>query len=262
MPKACRSHPPRRIGQALVAAIIVMGVASASRAETALVAVAANFAEVVEALAPLFSDSSGHDLTITTGSTGKLYAQILAGAPFDVLLAADRERPARLEAEDLAVDGSRFTYAIGRLTLWSPEPALIDDDGLKTLDEQAFRFLAIANPELAPYGLAAVQTLDHFGLKAALEDKLVMGQNIGQAFAMVATGNAELGLVAKSQAVSATNEEAGSRWDVPAEAHAPIRQQAVLLRHGAENPAALAFLTFLRSEEARERIEAFGYGVD
>ena len=230
--------------------------------EEAVVAVAANFSEVAEQLEALYEQDSGHRLTLVTGSTGKLYAQIGNGAPFDVFLAADQARPERLEGEGLAVAGSRFTYATGRLTLWSPEPGRIGSDGAATLRQGNFRLLAIANPDLAPYGAAAQQTLKNLGLWESLKGRLVMGQTIGQAHAQVASGNAELGFVALSYVISPRNESPGSRWDVPADLYTPIHQDGVLLKRGASNPAARGFLGFLRSEKARILIEAYGYAVE
>jgi molybdate transport system substrate-binding protein len=258
---------PSAFCHALKALIAFLTVASPlapspAHADEALVAVAANFAEVVEKLEAMFEASSGHTLTTTTGSTGKLYAQITKGAPFDVLLAADQARPAKLEAGGFAVAGSRFTYAVGRLSLWSPDPERIGADGLATLRAADFDHLAIANPDLAPYGRAARQMLTSFALWDALAPRIVMGENVGQTFSMVATGNAELGLVAKSYAISARNQQPGSRWDVPADAHDPIRQDAVLLQADADNAAAAAFLAFLHSDEARAAIESFGYVVE
>jgi molybdate transport system substrate-binding protein len=230
--------------------------------EQALVAVAANFAEVAGELVRDFEATSDHRLTLTTGSTGKLFAQIQRGAPFDALLAADQVKPARLEAEGEAVAGSRFTYAVGRLTLWSSDADRIGEDGLAVLGAGNFEHLALANPGLAPYGLAAKQALEHFELWASLQPKLVMGQDIGQAFSMVATGNAQLGLVAKSSVLSARHRQKGSSWDVPPQAHEPILQDAVLLKSGAENAAAREFLNYLRTAGARSVIERFGYGTE
>jgi len=230
--------------------------------EEAAVGVAANFTEVVERLEERFERETGHTLTISVGSTGKLYSQIANGAPFDVLLAADQARPERLEEEGLAVAGSRFTYATGRLTLWSPEPGRVGADGAATLREGDFRLLAIANPELAPYGAAARQTLEKLGLWETLRDKLVMGETIGQAHAMVASGNAELGFVALSYVRSPRNETPGSRWDVPVGLYAPIHQDAVLLKRAAGNAAAKGFLEFLKSAETRALIESYGYAVE
>jgi molybdate transport system substrate-binding protein len=233
-----------------------------SAAETALIAVATNFSEVAELLVQDFENLSEHDIEITAASTGKHYAQIINGAPYDALLAADQASPRRLEESEIAVAGTRFVYAIGKLTLWSPEEKVVSGDGIALLEKQDFRALAIANPELAPYGLAARQTLESLGLWDELEQKIVMGENIGQAFALVATGNAELGLVALSSVISKRNTDRGSRWDVPSELHSPIRQDAVLLEHGYGNAAAVAFLAYLQSDEARLTIESFGYGLE
>jgi molybdate transport system substrate-binding protein len=242
----------------LIATLLPTG----ASAGEALVAVAANFTEVVGRLEADFERTTGHDLTVTTGSTGLLYAQIRSGAPYDVLLAADRLRPELLEKEGRAVAGSRFTYAVGRLTLWSAAPELVSTDGAETLRAGAFRKLAIANPDLAPYGVAARETLAALGLLETLGDRIVMGENIGQTHALVATGNAELGFVALSYVLSPGNRIPGSRWDVPQELHAPIRQDAVLLTRGAANAAARDFLEYLKRDEARAVIESFGYGVE
>lgn len=227
-----------------------------------LVAVATNFSEVMSALAPRFETATGQTVRVSAGSTGKLYAQIRNGAPFDVLLAADQHRPALLAASRFGVDGSVFTYAVGRLTLWSADAGRVGPDGEQTLAAGNYRHLAIANPKLAPYGLAAEQTLRALGLWQSLQDRIVQGENIGQTFSLVATGNAALGLVALSYVVSPRNTRPGSRWDVPSHLHAPIRQDAVLLARGADNPATLAFVEFLRGPEARQVIARFGYGVD
>lgn len=239
---------------------LALTLGSPAAAEEALIAVAANFSEVMERLEADFERESGHELTVTIGSTGKLYAQVTHGAPFDVLLAADQERPMRLESEGLAVAGSRFTYAVGRLTLWSPEQGRVGSDGRATLRAGDFRSLSLANPALAPYGVAAKETLEQLGLWTTLETKLVMGENIGQAHALVASGNAELGFVALSYVLSPRNQHPGSRWDVPDRLYTPIRQDAVLLPRAANNPAARAFLSFLQSEDVRKLIESYGYG--
>jgi len=232
------------------------------RADDALVAVATNFAEVMERLEAGFETETEHDLTVVTGSTGKLYAQITNGAPFDVFLAADQERPRLLEEDGSAVVGTRFSYAIGRIALWSPDPGRIGADGAKVLRDGDFRRLAMANPALAPYGVAARETLAALGLSARLEDRIVLGENIGQAHAMVATGNAELGFVALSYVLSPRNETPGSRWDVPQALYSPIRQDCVLLTRAADNVAAAAFVEWLRGDEARRVIERYGYGVE
>jgi molybdate transport system substrate-binding protein len=231
-----------------------------ARADQALVAVAANFADALDGIAVPFEAETGHHLQVTIGSTGKLYAQIVAGAPFDVLLAADQERPARLEADGLTVPGSRFTYAMGALALWSADAHRIGTDGAAVLRAGSFRRLAIANPALAPYGAAAREALLELGLWEALAGRIVMGENIGQTHAMVATGNAELGLVALSQL--ATRAVTGSHWVVPHNLYRPIRQDAVLLSRAADNAAARALLEFLRRPSVRETIRKLGYATD
>ena len=228
-------------------------------ADEALIAVATNFAEALAEVERDFEGAGRHRLRVAVGSTGKLYAQILHGAPFDILLAADQERPILLERAGLAVPGSRRTYAVGRLTLWSADPERIHGDVPTMLAAGSFRRLAMANPALAPYGAAAREVLQGFGLYATLREKIVTAENIGQTYAMVATGNAEIGFVAAS-ASRATDE--GSRWDVPADLHAPIRQDAVLLARAANNVAAREFLDFLHGDRARAIISGFGYGTE
>lgn len=235
--------------------------AAASAAGEATVAVAANFLEPLRHLAAAFADDTGHVLRLSSGSTGQLYAQIVHGAPYDVFLAADRARPEKLERAGRAVAGSRFTYAVGTLVLWSPDAARIGADPRAALTAPRLRHLAIANPELAPYGAAARETLRAMGLWDLLSDRLVTGQNVAQAFQYVATGNAELGFVAFSQVLSPRNAQAGSRWKVPARLHAPIRQDAVLLLPGRANPAARALLEYLRSPAARNIMRRFGYAA-
>ena len=228
-------------------------------AEEALVGAAANFAEPLAEIERAFESAHPHQLRVAVGSTGKLYAQILHGAPFDILLAADQERPILLERAGLAVPGSRRTYAVGRLTLWSADPGCIQGDVPTLLASGSFRRLAMANPDLAPYGAAAREVLQGFGLYAGLRNKIVTAENIGQTHAMVATGNAEMGFVAASGAPGTGD---GSRWDVPDHLHAPIRQDAVLLTRAANNAAARAFLDFLRGKRARRIISGFGYGLE
>lgn len=233
-----------------------------ARAAETLVAVAANFAEAIEELKLVFERGNGYRLQSTTGSTGKLYAQITEGAPFHVLLSADTKTPERLESEGAGIPGTRFTYAIGRLTLWSSEPTRIAGDGRAALTAPTVRHIAIANPDLAPYGMAAREALQKLGLWDSLKSKIVMGQNIGQTHSMVATGNAQLGFVALSAVLSPRAPMQGSRWDVPQELFTPIHQDAVLLRAGRNSEAARAFLRFLKSPEARRVIDQFGYGVE
>lgn len=229
------------------------------QAEPLRLAVAANFVDVCREIAAEFSQQYGYQSRISFGSTGKLYAQIMHGAPFDILLAADAARPQRLVEQGMAVEASRFTYARGRLTLWSAKPGQFDD-GEEALRRGNFDRLAMANPETAPYGLAARQTLQHLGLWQTLERKVVQGESIAQAFQFTASGNALLGLVARSQFKSWP--AAGSLWLVPEGYHQPIRQQAVLLTQGADKPSATTFLQFLQSAGIKQLIRRHGYGVD
>lgn len=241
-------------------ALFALALPGAAAAEDALVAVAANFAEPMAALETAFETASGHTLTVTTGSTGKIYAQIANGAPFDVFLAADAERPLLLEEAGFAVAGSRFTYAIGRIVLWSPDPALIAGDGAQILRTGTFRHIAIASPDLAPYGAAAISVMEALGVIDTVRTRIVTGENIGQAFAMVASGAAELGFVAASQVDGPAGARAGSRWTPPESLYAPILQDAVLTARAQDNAAARAFLEYLKSKEARALIAAHGYG--
>lgn len=233
----------------------VCSLAPAASAGEAHVAVAANFAPPLQALGDAFSRQTGHKLVVSTGSTGKFYAQIKNGAPFDVFLSADDAAPKRLEQDKLAAPGSRFTYALGRLVLWSAQDALVDAGG-EVLKSNRFRKLAMANPKLAPYGGAAQEVMEKLGVWTAVQGRIVQGENIAQTFQFIASGNAELGFVALSQLDAA---RIGSRWIVPSALHAPIRQDAVLLARAEKNIAARAFLEYLRAAEARQRIRASGY---
>jgi len=222
------------------------------------VAVASNFTAPMQVVAADFEQDTGHKAQLSFGSTGKFYAQIKNGAPFDILLAADDETPARLEKEGWAVNGSRFTYAIGQLALWSAKPDYVDSRG-DVLKLGTFKHLAIANPRLAPYGAAAVKTLNSLGLLKALQPRFVQGENIAQTFQFVSTGNAELGFVALSQVYAGGKLKNGSVWIVPASLHRPIRQDAVVLARGKDNPAALALMKYLKQDKARAIIKAYGY---
>lgn len=231
----------------------------ASHAETLRVAVAANFAAPMQEIASRFEQNSGHRLLLSLGSTGKLYAQIRNGAPFDVLLAADDKVPAMLEQDGEGVPNTRFTYAIGTLVLWSAREGYVDDQGA-VLRQQSFKHLALANPKTAPYGAAAQATLKRLGLQETLREKLVQGENIAQAHQFVASGNAELGFVALSQVVDGEGKIGkGSAWVVPAELHSTIRQDAVLLSHAKDSEAARDLLAYLKSEDALSIIAAYGY---
>ena len=231
-----------------------------ARAGTAQVAVASNFAGTLAALAPGFETATGHQLQVSAGPTSRLGTQIAAGAPFQVLLAADQATPARLEAAGLAVAGTRFTYADGQLVLWSRQAGLVDPQGA-VLAGNGFRHLAIANPKLAPYGAAAMAVLQARGLADRLAPRLVTAESIAQAHAFVRSGNAELGFVALSQLVMPGQPLPGSYWRVPAALHPPIRQDAVLLAPGQGQAAALALLAYLKTPAAQALIRAHGYTV-
>ena len=235
----------------LVAAALAAGAATASEVR---VAVAANFTEPAREIARGFEAATGHRAVLSFGSSGQFYAQIANGAPFEVFLSADVERPQKAEAEGLAVPGTRFTYATGRLVLWSRTPGLVK--GQATLARGGFERLAIADPRTAPYGLAAVETLRSLGLYDRLSGKLVQGASIAQAYQFASTGAAEVGFVALSQVAKTRG---GSRWIVPAHLHSPIAQQAVLLKPGADDPAARAFLAYLKGPQARAVIRRYGY---
>jgi molybdate transport system substrate-binding protein len=234
--------------------------ANAIAAETTI-AVAANFSSTLAGLQRDFEASSQHRLTIVSGATGKLAAQIIAGAPFDVFLSADDKATGKLIAGGEAVAGSEFTYAIGTLALFSADPQLIKGDGAAVLKAGKFAKLAIANPKLAPYGIAAEKTMQSLGVGDALRQKIVMGENIAQTFQLIDTRNAELGFVALSQVLGSESGVKGSYWSVPSTLHEPIRQNAVLLARAKENPAATAFLEFLRSSPAGAKIVAEGYEI-
>ncbi len=227
-------------------------------ADSVQVAVAANFTAPMKVLAADFEKDTGHRVAAAYGATGQLYAQITNGAPFEVFLAADDSTPAKLEKEGQGVPGSRFTYAIGALALWSAKAGYVDDQGLVLRNNQ-FQHLAVANAKTAPYGLAAMQTLVKLGLNQAVAKKLVEGQNIAQTQQFVASGNAELGFVALSQIYQDGKITSGSAWLVPAEMHDPIRQDALILTKGKDNPAARALVEYLRGAKAAEVIRAYGY---
>jgi molybdate transport system substrate-binding protein len=239
-----------------VVAVALGGALSARAAQTSI-AVAANFTDAANEIAEAFKEKTGHEAILSFGSTGQLYTQITQAAPFEVFLAADDARPALAIEEGFAVPGSQFTYAIGTLVLWSQDPGLVQ--GEQTLKNGDFTKIAIANPEAAPYGAAAVQAMQSLGVYDQLEPKIVQGNNISQTFQFVETGNAELGFIALAQ-VARSDE--GSRWVVPEDLHDPIRQDAVLLETGEDSEAARAFVEFLNGPEAVAIIEKFGYGID
>ena len=242
----------------LLPAALLLCLAAPALAADVQVAVAANFTAPMKLIAADFEKDTGHKAVLSFGATGKFYAQISNGAPFEVFLSADDETPKKLEQEGAAVSGSRFTYATGKLALWSAQPGLVDGQG-EVLKKGGFSKIAIAAPKLAPYGAAAVETMMRLGVMAALEPKLVTGESIGQAFSFVSTGNAELGFIALSQVYEDGKIKSGSGWIVPEALHSPIRQDAVLLARGKDNKAAIALLAFLKTDKAKTVIRSFGY---
>ncbi len=240
----------------LITVLVTLALAAQVRADTVRVAVASNFGTTLDQLVTLFEQASSHEVLVSQGSTGKLYAQVVNGAPFDVLLAADRDRPERLERDSHAIAGTRFTYAIGRLVLWHPTATALPD-GAALLSSDNWSRLAIANPDLAPYGLAARQALQRLSLWDVVTPKIVMGENIAQAWLFTASGNTDLGMVALAQ-VKARPDSGGATWVVPAAWHDPIEQQAVLL---SDSPAARGFLAFMQSGPARTVIAKAGYDL-
>lgn len=221
------------------------------------IAVAANFTDAAKEIAAAFKAKTGHEAVLSFGATGALYAQITQEAPFEILLAADAEHPKKAIAAGFGVADSQFTYAVGRLVLWSKNPDLVK--GEETLKGGGFTKLSIANPALAPYGAAAVETLKALKLDVEVQPKIVQGNSIAQTFQFIDTGNAELGFIALSQLAGKTE---GSRWMVPQTLYSPIKQDTVLLKKGAANEGATAFMTFLKGAEARAIIQTYGYASD
>ncbi|MNQ68658.1 Molybdate-binding periplasmic protein precursor [compost metagenome] len=239
----------------LIASFTLAGNALAGEVQ---VAVAANFTAPIQAIASDFEKDTGHKLVAAYGATGQFYSQIKNGAPFEVFLAADDTTPAKLEKEGESVKGSRFTYAVGTLALWSAKEGYVDSQG-QVLKHNDFQHLSIANPKAAPYGLAATQVMDKLKLSTALAPKLVEGQSITQALQFVSTGNAELGFVALSQVYKDGRISSGSAWIVPEQLHDPIKQEAVILNKGKDNPAATALVNYLRGPKAAAVIKSYGY---
>ncbi len=239
-------------------AFVLACVSGLARGETAQVAVAANFTLPAKAIATQFEKHTGHQLALSFGASGRFYAQIKNGAPFDAFLSADDETPARLEKEGDTVAQSRFTYAIGQLVVWSASAGVVDGNGA-VLRNGSFKHLALASPKLAPYGVAAVQAMTKLGVLAALEPRFVRGESLGQTFTFIDTGNAELGFVALSQVMDNGILKKGSVWRVPQDLHDPIVQDAVLLKRGKDNAAASAFLAYLRSAPVKAMIHTMGY---
>jgi molybdate transport system substrate-binding protein len=251
----------RKFSHLFALPLIVFGLAaSPASADEVQVAVAANFTAPMQRIAADFEKDTGHKVVLSSGATGKFYAQIRNGAPFDILLAADDETPAKLEKEGLGVPGSRFTYAIGQLVLWSAKPGFVDDKG-EVLNKGDFRHVSIANPKLAPYGAAAVEALAKLGLLSAIQPKFVQGENIAQTHQFIATGNAELGFVALSQVLKDGKLASGSAWVVPASLHTPIRQDAVILANAKDKRAAAALMKYLKGDKAKAVIKSYGYDL-
>lgn len=247
----------------LVPALAAFGLAALAlpvHAGEAAVAVAANFVAPMKALAPRFEAASGHTLVLSSGSTGKFYAQIRNGAPFEVLLSADDETPARLAREGAAVGATQFTYAKGKIVLWSANSAVVDEKG-EVLKRGGFDHIALANPKLAPYGMAAVEAMQALGVHDTLAPKFVTGENIAQTYQFVKSGNAPLGFVALSQVMKEGKIVEGSAWQVPIHFYQPIRQDAVVLDKGKDKPAAAALMSYLKSAQARAIIQSFGYDL-
>lgn len=248
-------HPALR--RVALTALLLLAL-PAARAEEVVAAVAANFAAAMARIEPAFEQASGHQLTVVLGSSGKFLQQIQQGAPFAVFLSADAERPELLARSNLGVPASRFTYAIGRLALWSPQADAFSD-GETYLKAGAFRHLAIANPAVAPYGVAAQRTLEQLGLWAGLQEKIVRAEDIGQVYAMAGSGAAEAAFVAYSSVLA--GNKPGSQWLMPQTLYPPLRQDAILITRAQNNPAAKALLDYLKTPAARDVIESLGYDL-
>jgi len=244
------------MGRFLIATLLA-SCAMPAFADDVSVAVAANFTEAAEEIATAFNAATGHTARLSFGASGQFYTQITQAAPFEVFLSADDERPALAVEEGFGVEGSVFTYAIGQLVLYSTDAALVT--GEETLTAGEFQKLSVADPETAPYGVAAIETMTALGVIEVLRPKFVTGTNISQAYQFVQSNSAEIGFVALSQI---SQVEGGSRWIVPAELHEPIRQDAVLLKTGEDNPAATAFVNFLKGDQAHAIIEKYGYALN
>ncbi|RQO37175.1 molybdate ABC transporter substrate-binding protein [Herminiimonas sp. KBW02] len=250
----------KTLSYSLLSGLLALGISASVSAEEVQVAVAANFTAPMKVIAADFEKATGHKVTPSFGATGKFYAQITNGAPYDVFLAADDETPIKLEKENGIVAGSRFTYATGKLVLWSAKPDFVDAKG-DVLKKANFAHIALATPKLAPYGLAAEESMKKLGVYDSLQSKFVQGESIGQTFTFISTGNAELGFVALSQVFEGGKVKSGSAWIVPANLHNPIRQDAVILNKGKGNKAAAEFVKYLKSEPVKAIIRSYGYDL-
>lgn len=247
--------------KSFISALLFVASATSLRAEEAMVAVAANFAAPMHKIAASFQKETGHKLSLSFGSTGAFYAQIKNGGPFDVFLSADSSAPLKLEEEGLGVSNSRFKYAKGQLVLWSKTEGMVDLKG-QALGSKDVQRIAIANPKLSPYGAASLEVLMQLGLLKELQAKLIQGDNIAQTYQFVMTQNAQMGFVALSQVFANGKIISGSAWTIPANLYKPIQQDAILLKHGKDNPAAKALMVYLRSDNAKEVMKSYGYLTD
>ena len=247
-----------RFAPVCLTSLLAVFATGAAQADEVQVAVAANFTAPIQAIAADFEKDTGHKLVAAYGATGQFYTQIKNGAPFEVFLSADDTTPEKLEREGDTVKGSRFTYAVGTLALWSAKDGYVDTNG-EVLKKNQYQHLSIANPKAAPYGLAATQVLEKLKLTEATKAKIVEGQNITQAYQFVSTGNAELGFVALSQIYKEGKVTSGSAWIVPASLHDPIKQDAVILSKGKDNAAAKALVEYLKGPKAAAVIKSYGY---
>ena len=247
--------------KSFVLTLLFVAYATSLRAEQALVAVAANFSAPMQQIALAFQKDTGHQLKLSFGATGGIYAQIKNGGPFDVFLSADQLTPQKIEAEGLGVPQTRFTYATGQLVLWSKQDGLVDDKG-QVLRSKNIQRIAFANPKLAPYGAAALEAMTQLGLLDELKPKLVQGDNIAQTYQFVSTQNAQLGFVALSQVFADGKITSGSGWVLPSSLYKPILQDAILLKNGKDNSAAKALMLYMKGDKAKEMIKRFGYLTD
>lgn len=244
----------KRLGTLILSLLATVG----AHADEVQVAVAANFTGPMQVISALFERDTGHKAVLSFGATGKFYAQINNGAPFEILLSADDETPAKLVREGNGVAGTNFTYAIGKLVLWSTDPKRVDGKG-EVLKKGGFKHLALANPKTAPYGAAGMQVMTKLGVADSLQPLIVQGENIAQTHQFVSTGAAELGFVAYSQVIKNGAVGSGSGWIVPGNLYDPIRQDAVILAKGKDKPAAVALMQYLKGDKAKTVIRSFGY---
>ncbi|WP_448546572.1 molybdate ABC transporter substrate-binding protein [Thalassotalea fusca] len=242
----------------MISLLLVVAGQAKAQTDRIHVAVASNFTAAMKQLVHEFEASTGHQVSVSYGSSGKFYAQILHGAPFHVFFSADQDKVTALNDKELTVKASQITYAVGRLALWSNKGG-IGIPSAEALVEGNFNRIAIANPNLAPYGIAAMEVIDALNITSAVANKLIRGENIGQTYQFVSTGSAEYGFVAYAQILASLSNSSGAYWLVPEHLHRPIKQDAILLKRGEKNRVAEKFLNFVQSAQAQEIIESFGY---